>query len=146
MDWRDFYGDVREELPPYMPEPKGKSVLISCCEDATHAGNVITQRSHTGIIIYVQNAPIIWFSKRQNTASLLPSELRRICSLHCVINCECLAYRLTDQPMYFVTTMASSRRRRFQSQCLRKSIMQLTTTLFVRRLPPRYCEWARRME
>jgi hypothetical protein len=35
--------------------------------DTNHAGNVITRRSHTGILIYVQNAPIIWFSKRQNT-------------------------------------------------------------------------------
>jgi hypothetical protein len=66
-EWQDFYGDVREELPPSMPEPKGKSIQISCFVDANHAGNVITRRSHTGIIIYVQNAPIIWFSKRQNT-------------------------------------------------------------------------------
>jgi hypothetical protein len=67
-DWRDFYGDVAEELPPNMPEPKGKSVMISCFVAANHAGNVITRRSHTGIIVYVQNAPIIvWFSKRQNT-------------------------------------------------------------------------------
>ena len=50
-----------------MPEPKGKCVSISCFIDANHAGNVITRRSHTGILIYVQNAPIIWFSKRQNT-------------------------------------------------------------------------------
>jgi hypothetical protein len=35
--------------------------------DANHAGNVVTRRSHRGIIIYVQNAPVIWFSKRQNT-------------------------------------------------------------------------------
>ncbi|KAI2500467.1 Reverse transcriptase (RNA-dependent DNA polymerase) [Fragilaria crotonensis] len=66
-DWSDFYGDVCEEMPPNMPEPKGKSVSISCFVDANHAGNAITRRSHTGIIIYVQNAPILWFSKRQNT-------------------------------------------------------------------------------
>ena len=66
-DWTDFYGDVSEELPPKMPEPKGKSVCISCFVDANHAGNVITRRSHTGVLIFVQNAPIIWFSKRQNT-------------------------------------------------------------------------------
>jgi hypothetical protein len=35
--------------------------------DSDHAGNVVTRRSHTGILIFVQNAPIIWFSKRQNT-------------------------------------------------------------------------------
>jgi hypothetical protein len=28
-DWRHFYGDVSEELPPNMPEPKGKCVNIS---------------------------------------------------------------------------------------------------------------------
>ena len=66
-DWTDFYEDVIEELPPKMPTPRGKSVCISCFVDANHAGNVITRRSHTGILIYVQNAPIIWFSKRQNT-------------------------------------------------------------------------------
>ena len=66
-DWTDFYGDVREELPPKMPKPLGKPVCISCFVDANHAGNVITRRSHTGVLIYVQNAPIIWFSKRQNT-------------------------------------------------------------------------------
>jgi hypothetical protein len=65
--WQDFYGDVGEGLPPNTPEPKGKCVSISCFVDANHAGNVITRRSHTGILIYVQNAPIIWFSKRQNT-------------------------------------------------------------------------------
>ncbi len=66
-DWRDFYREVCEELPPDMPEPNGKVVNILCFVDANHAGNVITRRLHTRIIIYVQNAPIIWFSKQQNT-------------------------------------------------------------------------------
>ena len=42
-------------------------MCTSCFVDANHAGNVITRRSHTGILIYVQKAPIIWFSRRQNT-------------------------------------------------------------------------------
>ena len=50
-----------------MPEPKGEAVNTSCFVDKNHAGNYITQQSHTGIIIYVQNATIIWFTKRQNT-------------------------------------------------------------------------------
>ena len=66
-DWRDFYGDVCKELLPNMPEPKGKCVNMSYFVDANHAGNVITRRLYTGIIIYVQNVPIIWFSKQQNT-------------------------------------------------------------------------------
>ena len=66
-DWKDLYGDVEEELPPRMQEPRGNLVIISAFVDADHAGNVVTRRLHTCIIIFVQNAPIIWFSKRQNT-------------------------------------------------------------------------------
>ena len=65
--WKEFYGDVMEELPPGMPIPLGKAIEIFCFVDADHAGNVVTRRSHTGIIIFVQNAPIHWFSKKQNT-------------------------------------------------------------------------------
>ena len=35
--------------------------------DADHAGNQITQQSHTGVLLFVCCAPIIWYSKRQNT-------------------------------------------------------------------------------
>jgi hypothetical protein len=66
-DWSDFYGKVVEELPPHMPEPKGKPVMTSCFVDANHAGNIVTRRSHTGILLYVNNAPVQWYSKRQNT-------------------------------------------------------------------------------
>lgn len=66
-DWHDFYGELEEELPPKMPPSLGQSVRISCFVDANHAGNAVTRRSHTGILIFVQNTPIIWFSKKQNT-------------------------------------------------------------------------------
>jgi hypothetical protein len=66
-DWSEFYGDVAEELPPRMPQPLGNQVNMTCFVDANHAGNVVTRRSHTGIIIYLQNTPIIWHSRRQNT-------------------------------------------------------------------------------
>ena len=62
-----FYVDVEEELPPKMPDPLGKVVRISAFVDDNHAGNVFNRRSNSGIIIFVQNAPIIWFSERQNT-------------------------------------------------------------------------------
>jgi hypothetical protein len=49
-----------------MPKPQGQRVTISAFVDANHAGNKVTRCSHTGIIIYVQNARILWYSKRQN--------------------------------------------------------------------------------
>ncbi len=65
--WKDFYPDAEEPIPPKMPKPRGLRVKISCYVDADHASNKVTRRSHTGIIIYCQNTPVIWFSKRQNT-------------------------------------------------------------------------------
>ena len=66
-DWSSFYDDLEEELPPRMPEPLGNPVNIHAFVDANHAGNVVTRRSHTGILIFVQNSPILWVSRRQNT-------------------------------------------------------------------------------
>jgi hypothetical protein len=67
QDWTDFYRDAEEPIPPNAPEPRGKSVILSCFVDANHAGDKITRRSHSGIIIFVNRAPIIWYSKQQNT-------------------------------------------------------------------------------
>ena len=53
-----------------MPAPRGKPVQINCFVDADHAGDMVSRRSHTGILIYVNRAPVIWFSKRQNTVEM----------------------------------------------------------------------------
>jgi len=50
-----------------MPEPLGSPVVIASYVDANHAGNLANRRSHTGILVYVNNALILWYSKRQNT-------------------------------------------------------------------------------
>jgi hypothetical protein len=42
-------------------------VQINVFVDADHAGNCITRRSHTVILIYLNSAPIIWYSKAQST-------------------------------------------------------------------------------
>ena len=65
--WRDFYKDAEEQIPYNIPTPRGKSVTTSCYVDADHAGNLMTRRSHSGILLYLNNTPIIWYSKRQNT-------------------------------------------------------------------------------
>jgi hypothetical protein len=51
--------------------------MMTCFEDTDHAGCRDTRRSHTGIIIMINRAPIMWFSKRQSTceASTFGSEL-----------------------------------------------------------------------
>jgi hypothetical protein len=67
-DWsKSVYGDVEEEIPINCPEPRGNPVTMTCFVDANHAGNKVTRRSQTGFIMYLNLAPIDWFSKQQNT-------------------------------------------------------------------------------
>ena len=66
-DWSQFYPDAHEPVPPRAPELLGDPMTMTCFVDADHAGCRETRRSHTGIIIFLQKAPIIWYSKRQNT-------------------------------------------------------------------------------
>jgi hypothetical protein len=40
---------------------------VICFDNADHAGNCITRRSQTGILIFLNRAPIIRYSKAQNT-------------------------------------------------------------------------------
>jgi hypothetical protein len=66
-DFKEHYRDAKEELPPQMPKPRGKSVVISAYVDASHAANQVTRQSHTGIQIFVNRALAMWFSKKQST-------------------------------------------------------------------------------
>jgi hypothetical protein len=67
VDWTEFYPDAEEVIPQDAPEPRGVSVVTSCFVDSNHAGCQLTRQSHTGVLIFVNNAPILWHSKRQNT-------------------------------------------------------------------------------
>ena len=66
-DWHEFYGDVKEEVPPNAPPAYGKPVEVNAWVDADHAGDRLTRRSHTGIIIFLNSSPTIWYTKRQAT-------------------------------------------------------------------------------
>ena len=62
----------KEELPPRKPEARG-----ACFVHSDHACNKVTRSSHSGILIWVNNAPVIFHSKQQNTveSSTFGSEL-----------------------------------------------------------------------
>ena len=66
-DFSELYRDAEEILPHRMPLPRGKSVVTTAYVDASHAANKVTRRSQTGYIIFLNRAPILWYSKRQNT-------------------------------------------------------------------------------
>ena len=64
---RTMYPDAIEDIPRNMPASLGKKVQINAFVDADNAGELTTRRSQTGILIFLMMAPIIWYSKRQNT-------------------------------------------------------------------------------
>jgi len=66
-DWSEFYPFAKKMNPPDMPEALGLEVELTMFVDASHATYLITRQSRTGVPIYVNKAPIIWFSKKQNS-------------------------------------------------------------------------------
>ena len=66
-DFKQIYRDAKEETPNNAPRPRGRRVTTTAFVDASHASCRRTRRSHTGFILFVNRAPITWYSKRQNT-------------------------------------------------------------------------------
>ena len=61
------YESLKEELPSDMPVPHGQSMTMRVFVDADHAGDQVTRRSRTGFIVFLNNAPIYWSSKKQTS-------------------------------------------------------------------------------
>ena len=68
FDWTySVYGGSKEELPNDMPTPRGRPVRATTFEDANLMHDFTTGRSCTGILHLVNQTPVEWFSKHQNT-------------------------------------------------------------------------------
>jgi hypothetical protein len=94
-DWKSMYGYVREMIPPDDPVPRGKEFDLGLFVDSDHDGEKFTRRSRTGYVIYLNMAPIAWFSKRQPTveSSVFGAEFVAIKSG--IETCRGLLYNLT---------------------------------------------------
>ena len=53
-------------MPMHIPEALDKYVVINYYVDANHAVKMANRRLRSGIIIYVNNAPTICYSKSKN--------------------------------------------------------------------------------
>jgi hypothetical protein len=100
-DWKAFYHDAKEPIPPNAPEPRGHQVQINAFVDADHAGNRVTRRSHTGILIYLNCAPISWYSKAQSTveSSTFGSEFVALRILVEMLEALCYKLRMFGIPI-----------------------------------------------
>ena len=66
-DWTECYPNAEEYIGVNAPVPKVDTVSIVVFKDSSHATCLNTRRSVTGILILLGNAPIYFYSQRQNT-------------------------------------------------------------------------------
>ena len=85
---------AKERLPSDMPPPRGRLVSTHCFVDSDHAGDKVPRRSQTGILILLNRAPIIWYSKRQNTVETSTFGSEFIANKTVVEQIESLWYKL----------------------------------------------------
>jgi hypothetical protein len=70
QDWSFLpYGcdGLTEELPSNMPKSLGPSMTLRVYVDSDHAGDLVTRRSQTGFVVFLNGAPIYWRSKKQTS-------------------------------------------------------------------------------
>ena len=68
-EWeKSVYGDIHEYLPDDAPDALGKPVILTHYVDTNLYHDILTGRSVTGVLHFINQTPIEWFSKRQATA------------------------------------------------------------------------------
>ena len=66
-DWKEFYGDTKEVIPPNAPKALCKEVYLRLYMDSSHADGKMMRRSQTGYLVFMNMALIDWMSKKQQT-------------------------------------------------------------------------------
>ena len=67
-EWtRTVHGNVKEEIPEDIPKPLGKRVITTTVLDANLLHDIVTGKSVTAVLHFVNTATTDWFSKRQAT-------------------------------------------------------------------------------
>ena len=67
-DWTStIYGETKEVVPDDIPEPLGETVSLTSHVDANLYHDMLTGRAVTGILHFVNQMPLDWYSKKQAT-------------------------------------------------------------------------------
>ena len=66
-DWTQFYPWAKDKIPEDRPDPLGRPVQLTMFVDASHAANIVTRQSRTGVLLFVNSAPVMWYLKKQNS-------------------------------------------------------------------------------
>ena len=67
-EWtRTVNGNVKQEIPKDIPKPLGKRVITTTFLEANLLHDIVTGKSVTAVLHFVNTSPTDWFSKRQAT-------------------------------------------------------------------------------
>ena len=69
-DWSIYYGEGTEAIPPNAPKARGREMIVRAFVDASFGGCKLTRRSRTGFLVFLNSAPIFWFSKKQGSCEI----------------------------------------------------------------------------
>ena len=106
-----IYGNMTEDIPPDMPTPKGRPIRLTTFVNANLMHYLVTSHSCSGILHFLNQTPIDWFTKRQKQVKTVPMDLnswlpiRPLSRSWIYITCsECLGSLLMGHPGYSVIT------------------------------------------
>ena len=63
-NWKQFYGAVKELTPNNAPRDMGKKFIIRDLVDADFVKDILTRRSRTGFIVFINSSPKFSMSKK----------------------------------------------------------------------------------
>jgi hypothetical protein len=98
--------DGDEELPPNMLTPCGQGFTMWAKVDVDHAPDTVTRRLRTGLFVYLNCAPVYWFSKKQTSVESSSFGSAFVAMKQCCKYLHGLRYKLRmmgilcDEPTY----------------------------------------------
>ena len=66
-DWSSMYGTEKEPVPGNAPKSLGCEFIIRAYMDASFVECKLTRRSRTGFVVFLNRAPVFYFSKKQRS-------------------------------------------------------------------------------
>ena len=107
-DWSNtVYGTQQEEFPMNMPEPLGGMMRITQYVDANLYFDLVSGRACTGILTFLNQTPVDWYSKKQSTVATATFGSEFVAAKTAVERSQDLKYtlRMFGIPVDYVTYM-----------------------------------------
>jgi hypothetical protein len=96
-DWTSSeFGNLQAKIsiPPNMPEPIVLGIIVIGKVNVDHAADIVTRRSITGFLFFIDSALVYWFLKKQNSVETNSFDSEFIAMKQCCEYIKGLKYKL----------------------------------------------------